>query len=59
MRMHHIFPWAAIPFQPAKRPVKPRKFFFAEQSSDLAATDNRPPVSPDESDEAKRTNILA
>jgi len=62
MRMHHIIPWAPIPFQPAKKPAKPRKFFFAEQSSDLAATDSRPQASLDEFDdeaEAKRTDILA
>jgi hypothetical protein len=60
MRTQHIIPWVPVPFQPAKKPAKPHKFFATTESDETTATKtpSRPP-SEFEDEENHRTDILA
>jgi len=62
MRIYYIPPWAPVPFEPARKPVKPRKFF---DSDDTTETADATPSAPRHSDimneelEEQHTDILA
>lgn len=62
MRVHVMPPWIPVPFEPKRKPVKPRKFFHTEDSSEPSAGAEYPaPKTTGTSEEAeeKHTDILA
>jgi len=62
MRIHYVPPWTPISFEPARKPVKPRKYFH---SDDTAKTGGSAPSASrlsdimNEESEEQRTDILA
>jgi hypothetical protein len=62
MRVHIIPTWIPVPFEPAKKPVKPRKFFHTEETDGSGvAVEYLGPKSTDMDEEAeeKHTDVLA
>lgn len=62
MHVHQMPPWVPVPFEPAKKPVKPRKFFHTEESSESVESGGvpaRPSSILDEEAENERTDVWA
>lgn len=61
MRTQHIIPWVPVPFQPAKKPAKPHKFFATPEADETTATKTPLPSHSglEDDEENHRTDILA